>query len=85
VTVSLYWDSHQMCIRLQIGAGICAVPTADAVVTGEVSCHNCVQFDSAKFPALRRRLACEDAPSCWKGRALLFFLFSFVILHTPRH
>jgi len=25
---------------LKIGAGICAVHTADAVVTGEVSCYN---------------------------------------------
>ena len=39
---SLYWTFHQSCIRLQIGAGICAVPTADAVVTGEVSCYNCI-------------------------------------------
>ena len=35
--VSLYWDSHQSGIRLQIGTGICAVPTACAVATGEVN------------------------------------------------
>ena len=31
----------QLCIYLQIGAGIRALPTADAVATGEVSCCNC--------------------------------------------
>ena len=31
MNVSLYWDSHQPCIRLQIGAVMCALPTADAV------------------------------------------------------
>ena len=30
-----------------VGAGICAVPTADAVVTGKVNCYNCiVRFSS---------------------------------------
>jgi len=28
-------------ISLQIGAGVCAVPTPDAVATGEVSYCNC--------------------------------------------
>ena len=28
-----YWVSHQTCTRLQIGAGVCAVPTADAGAT----------------------------------------------------
>ena len=32
---SLYWDSHQSCVRLQIRAGVCAVPMADAVVTAK--------------------------------------------------
>ena len=42
VIVKKYRDSLQSCIRLQIGAGICAVPAADAVVTGEVIFYNCV-------------------------------------------
>ena len=37
---SLYWDSHQLCICLQIWSGICIVPTAEAVATGEVNCYN---------------------------------------------
>ena len=37
----IHWDD-QSCIRLQIEAGICAVPTADAVATGEVYCYNCI-------------------------------------------
>ena len=40
--MSLYRESHQSCICLQIGAGIYAVPTADAVATGEVNCINYV-------------------------------------------
>ena len=32
----LYWESFQTGNRLQIGAGMCAVPTRDAVPTGEV-------------------------------------------------
>ena len=28
---SLYWDSYQLCIHLQIGAGMCTVLTANAV------------------------------------------------------
>ena len=36
-----------MCIRLQIGAGICEVITADAVTTGKVNCYIClVRFRS---------------------------------------
>ena len=31
----LYRDSQKLCVRLQIGAGICTVLTADAVVTGK--------------------------------------------------
>ena len=42
VNGSLYWDSHLLSICLQIRAGICAVLTADAVVTGEVKCYNFV-------------------------------------------
>ena len=42
---SLYWDSHQSCIRLQIGVGICAVLTAEAVTTGEVDTY----LDSVNF------------------------------------
>ena len=52
VNGSLYWESHQSCIRLQIGAGIYVVPTADAVATGDVSCHNCIIGHSEGF---RRR------------------------------
>ena len=37
-----YLDSHQSCIRLQIGAAICAVLTVDAVATGEVNYYNCI-------------------------------------------
>ena len=33
----LYSDSYTSCIRVRIAAGICAVPTADAVATTEVS------------------------------------------------
>jgi len=40
VNVSLNWHSNQSCIRVQIGAGICAVLTADAIATGEVNCHS---------------------------------------------
>ena len=36
------WDSQQSCRHLQIGAGICAVPTGDAVATGEVNCYSLV-------------------------------------------
>jgi len=48
VNGSLYWDSHQSYIRLQIfGAGISSVPMSDAVATGEVNCYNClVRFRS---------------------------------------
>jgi len=35
-------NSHPSYIHLQIGAGICAVRTADAVATGEVSCYYCI-------------------------------------------
>jgi len=37
---SLYLDSHQLYICLEIGAGTYTVPTIDAVVTGEVNCYN---------------------------------------------
>ena len=33
---------HQSCIRHQIEAFICAVPTADAAATDEVNCYNCI-------------------------------------------
>ena len=33
---SLYWDSHQSCMCLQIWASICTV-MVDTVVTGEVN------------------------------------------------
>ena len=35
-----YWDSHQSYICLQIRAGICAVPMADAMANGKVNCCN---------------------------------------------
>ena len=41
VNGSLYWDSHQSCIHLQIFGGICTVLTADPIATGEVNCCNC--------------------------------------------
>ena len=50
--MSIYWDSHQSCIRLQIRADICTVLTACAVATSEVNCYNCI-VDSAQSPALR--------------------------------
>ena len=37
-----YWHSHQSCISLHVTAGICTVPTADAVATCQVSCFNCI-------------------------------------------
>ena len=33
-------DSYQTCIRFQTGTDICAVPSVDAVVTGEVDCYS---------------------------------------------
>ena len=41
---SLYWDVSTCggSVHLQIGEGICAVPTADAIATGEVNCSNCI-------------------------------------------
>ena len=39
----LYCESHQLCIRLQIGTGIFAVPTADILATGEVICYNVIE------------------------------------------
>ena len=38
----MYWGSHQLCIRLQIEVGVCAVPTADVVATDEVSCYDVI-------------------------------------------
>ena len=45
-----YWDSHQPRIHLQIGAGICTVPTARAVAASKVNNY----FDLANFDSLSR-------------------------------
>ena len=63
------WDSNHLCIGLQIAADICAVPTVDAVATGEDNCYNCiVRFHSLRrfaetigCSATQRLLAREDA------------------------
>jgi len=36
-TMYMYWDSHQLLIRLQIGVGIYVVLTAEAVMTINVN------------------------------------------------
>jgi len=33
-----------VCICFQIGAGICAVATADTVATDKVNCYNCIVY-----------------------------------------
>ena len=50
---SLYCDSQKCVTRLQSGAGVCVVLTADTVATGEVN----YKFDSANFCSSRRRSA----------------------------
>ena len=58
-----------MYLPSQIEASICAVPTADAVATGEVICYNLTdpsqglrRRTARGTGALRNDLACEDAP-----------------------
>ena len=61
-------DSHQSPIRLHIEAGICSVPTADAVATAEANCNNDVvrlrslpeTISQWYCSAAQRILACDD-------------------------
>ena len=53
----LVWDCNQSFVRHQTGAGVCSVPAADTVETGEVDCYNVVVLDSAHFHGLRIRSA----------------------------
>ena len=69
-----YRDSHQSCIRLQIGAGICAVLTADAVATGEVNFYNfIVQLRS--LPQFVATISSRTTPD-WPG----LFLFDLCLV-----
>ena len=71
---SLYWDSNQSSIRLQIGTGTCAVRTADAVATGDVNCHDFISrlcllpwfaetISQGYCSAAQTPLASEDGPN----------------------
>ena len=62
---------NKSCICLQVVAGISAVPTADAVVTDEVNCYNCVVrlrslpnskaiIDKGIVAYHKGHIACED-------------------------
>ena len=52
IFVVILWF-HQSCIRLQIGSIICAIPTTDAVATGEDICYNFIGYSQC----FRRRSA----------------------------
>ena len=55
----MQWFGHDIILGfppimcLQIGAGICAVPTADTVATGEVIYYNCI-VQLSVIPRLRQ-------------------------------
>jgi len=64
---SLYWDYHQSCVRLEIGAGIWAVRTTDAVTTGEVICYNVI-VRLRSLPMLVKTLEAAQRPvTCEEG------------------
>ena len=59
IYIYIYWDSHQLHNHLQIGAGICAVPTTDTVVTGKVNCYNFMgHFQSVQTQSGRVQYCC---------------------------
>ena len=68
VNGSLYWDCHQSCVRLQLYVGIRVVPTADAVVTREEYCYNCIVrlCSILSFPEMISVEKRRDAP--WLAR-----------------
>ena len=76
----LYLDSHQSWISLQIGAGVCVVPTADAVACGKVSCYNFIiktaHFDNLWRWSARGTLAQWHNP--WLARINLDLHYNFV-------
>ena len=67
----LHKDSHQSCIRLQIGAGICdAVLIDDAVTAGEINNY----FDLANFSISSKALTMASLLGCC-GLTFRCFLF----------
>ena len=83
----VYYNYFGILTILQIGTGICAVPTADAVATGEINCYYfIVRLRSFSWFAdmvsqgycntAQRSLACEGVSH--------FFYITFIPL-TSRH